>query len=173
MQGVIVAREVMINEVLDPGLEEIESNASFINTELSHEISRAYYLSYVLKSLQYISFPLSLIYCGTNFLFLLPLFFEIFGLLGRWHYNKKFLIIYLIYITGITFIRDYFFFFNYFLIDLEKKNDLSIELFIIFISTIVNLCISIKIIKFIHIIVRLDPITIERIVNNQINIIYI
>ena len=103
----------------------------------------------------------------------MPLFFEVFGLIGRWHYKKKILIIYLFYIIGITFIRDYFFFFNFFLIDLEKKNDLSIELFIIFISTIVNLCISVKLIKFINVIVRLDPITLNRMVNNQITIMYI
>lgn len=173
MQGVVVAREVMINEVLDPGLEEIESNTSFVNTELSYKISRVHYLSDVLKSLQYISVVLSLIYCGTNFVFLLPLFFEVFGLIGRWHYKKKILIIYLFYIIGITFIRDYFFFFNFFLIDLEKKNDLYIELFIIFISTIVNLCISVKLIKFINVITTLDPITLNRMVNNQITIIYI
>ena len=42
-----------------------------------------------------------------------------------------------------------------------------------FISTIVNLCISVKLIKFINVIVRLDPITLNRMVNNQITIMYI
>ena len=75
MQGAVVAREVMINEVLDPDLEEIETNISFVNTELSYKISRVHYLSDVLKSLQYISFVLSLIYCGTNFcIFIAPFF---------------------------------------------------------------------------------------------------
>ena len=72
------------------------------------------------------------------------------------------------YLFLVTVIRDYLFMSVFLDYEPSKRGDLYVEMFIICLSSLVNLWLIMRVLKFINIIDKLDYTTLERLYRGQI-----
>ncbi len=170
MSGIPVAYEVNIDDLREPQLVDIEfiTESQPINGEISRNIKEAYELSKTIKMITYTSAILSLILCTFNIYFLIPLLVTLVGWFGADQYSKSLSILYVMYLFLVTAVRDYIFmsvFLNY---EPSKRGDLYFEMFIVCLSSLINLWLITRVLKFINVIDKLNYTTLERLYRGQL-----
>tara|TARA_Y100000591_G_scaffold161562_1_gene139200 strand:- start:5363 stop:5905 length:543 start_codon:yes stop_codon:yes gene_type:complete len=170
MSGIPVAYEVNIDDLRDPELVDVEfiAEAQPISGEISRKIKEAYNLSKTIKMITYSSAVLSLILCTFNIYFLIPLLVTTVGWCGADQYSKSLSIIYIMYLFLVTAVRDYVFmtvFLNY---EPSQRGDLYFEMFVVCLSSLINLWLITRVLKFINVIDQLDYTTLDRLYRGQI-----
>ena len=170
MSGIPVAYEVNIDDLRDPELVDIEfiEQSHPINGEISKNIREAYYLSRTIKMITYSSAILSLVLSTFNIYFLIPLLVTLVGWVSAHQYSKALSIVYVLYLFLVTAARDYVFMSVFLEYEPSKRGDLYIEMFVICLSSLVNIWLITRIIKFINILGDLDYTTRERLYRGQI-----
>ena len=170
MSGIPVAYEVNIDDLRDPEFVDIEFiNESLpINGEISRNIREAYKLSKTIKMITYSSAVLSLVLCLFNIYFLIPLLVTVVGWFGADQYSRALCITYIMYLFLVTVIRDYLFMLVFLDYKPSKRGDLYVEMFIICLSSLVNMWLIMRVFKFINVIDKLDYTTLERLYRGQI-----
>ena len=153
MSGIPVAYGVNMDDMRDPEFIDVEfiEQSQPISGEISRNIREAYYLSRTIKVITYSSAILSLVLCTFNIYFLIPLLVTLVGWFGADQYSKALSIIYAVYLFLVTAARDYVFMSVFLDYEPSKRGDLYIEMFVICLSSLVNIWLITRIIKFINI----------------------
>ncbi len=170
MSGIPVAYEVNIDDLREHQLVDIEfiTESQPINGEISRNIKEAYDLSKTIKMITYTSAILSLILCTFNIYFLIPLFVTLVGWFGADQYSKSLSILYVMYLFLVTAVRDYLFMSVFLYYEPSKRGDLYFEMFVVCLSSLINLWLITRVLKFINVIDKLDYTTLERLYRGQL-----
>ena len=170
MSGIPVAYEVNIDDLREPQLVDIEfiTESQPINGEISRNIKQAYELSKTIKMITYSSAVLSLILCTFNIYFLIPLLITLVGWFGADQYSKALSILYIMYLFLVTAVRDYIFMSVFLDYEPSKRGDLYFEMFVVCLSSLINLWLITRVLKFINVIDKLDYTTLERLYRGQL-----
>ena len=170
MSRIPIAEEVNIDDLRNPEFVDVEfiTQSHPINGEISRNIKQAYELSKTIKMITYSSAILSLILCTFNIYFLIPLLVTLVGWFGADQYSKSLSILYIMYLFLVTAARDYVFMSMFLHYEPSKRGDLYFEMFIVCLSSLINLWLITRVLKFINVIDKLNYTTLERLYRGQL-----
>ena len=170
MSRIPIAEEVNIDELRNPEFVDVEfiTQSHPINGEISRNIKEAYDLSKTIKMITYSSAILSLILCTFNIYFLIPLLVTLVGWFAADQYSKSLSILYIMYLFLVTAARDYVFMSVFLDYEPSKRGDLYFEMFIVCLSSLINLWLITRVLKFINVIDKLNYTTLERLYRGQL-----